>query len=106
MKFVQNLSEYSSKPSIAAGSFNITSMNVNFFSYIRSFPEWPKFVVAINLNDEKVNDISVLEKKQMGKVVLSASGTMMDEMVDLTQLSLDTNDAYLIELEECETCLF
>ncbi|XP_038077014.1 probable maltase [Patiria miniata] len=93
------LTKYHSKPSIVAGEFIKVLTSDKLISYIRAYPEWPSYLVAMNVGTDEVianyhtaNDVHV---PAMGTVIVS-NGGKKDEL-SMDGLKLAPGEAVLVE---------
>lgn len=99
LAFFKNLSTLRKQPSLLAGVYEDVMVSTKLFAFTRHFEGWPRYLAVFNFGDDQ-EDKTVIDKAISGKVVLSASGKMMDEEVQLNKLTISGNDAFLIEYEE------
>ncbi len=94
------LSEYHGKPSIVAGDFVEVVKTDSVISYTRSFPDWPFYLVAMNVGTEEVTQSFHSPAPDRvpaeGKVILSTTGTKKD-MLSMENVKLKPGEAVLVE---------
>ncbi|XP_022093064.1 neutral and basic amino acid transport protein rBAT-like [Acanthaster planci] len=93
------LVEYHSKPSIVAGNFTKVVTSTSLISYVRAYPEWPFYLVAMNVGTDKVMEnfhtADTTNVPETGTIVVSSSGK--EGEISMDGLKLEPGEALLVE---------
>lgn len=94
------LSEYHGKPSIVAGDFVEVIKTESVISYKRSFPDWPFYLVAMNVGTgEVMENFHSPDPERVpaeGKVILSTNGAKKGKL-SMDSVKLAPGEAVLVE---------
>jgi glycosidase len=93
------LVEYHSMPSIVAGDFVKVVVSESLISYVRAYPEWPSYLVAMNVGTDDVMEnfhtADTANVPATGSVIVSNGGKKGD--VSMDGLELKPGEALLVE---------